>query len=71
MAGDQMMCQRLPAMPSRFHPQLNGSDRLWSTNVIIESTVASAKAIQQASPIGMSAAVVARNWTSRSHEPIC
>ena len=37
MAGDQMMCQGLPAMPRRFQPQLNGSDRLCSTNVIIDS----------------------------------
>ena len=57
-----MMCHRLPAMPSRFHPQLNGSDKLWSTKVIIENTVVSAKAIQQPSPIGMRAAVVTRNW---------
>ena len=41
---------------------MKGSDRLCSTKVIIESTVASANAIQQPNPMGISAAVVARNW---------
>src|SRR5258708_12622160 len=58
---DQMMCHRLPAMPSRFHPQLNGSDRLLSRKVITDNTVVSAKAIQQPNPIGISAALVTRN----------
>lgn len=59
--GAQMMCHRLPAMPSKSQPQLNGSERLCSAKVIIENTVASANAIQQPRPIGMSAAVVVRN----------
>lgn len=32
IAGEKGICHEVPAIPRRLHPQLNGSDRLCSTN---------------------------------------